>query len=89
MSHRVLAAYVAAPPTGPGFAAPTLPARGSRAAGIMAALVFANRFRESMMLILLVGIAVGIVIGWNWPQPPWAKDTQDKVTSIFKGGKKD
>jgi hypothetical protein len=43
------------------------------------------------MLLLLVGIAVGIVIGWNWPQPAWAKDTQDKVTGIFKGvgGKKD
>ncbi|WP_256363613.1 hypothetical protein [Thiohalocapsa sp. ML1] len=42
------------------------------------------------MVIFLFGVVVGIVVGWNLPQPPWAKDAQDKVTNLFKGftGKK-
>jgi len=38
------------------------------------------------MLFALFWVCVGIVIGWNWPQPPWAHDIQDKVVSIFRGG---
>ncbi|MFP4062470.1 MAG: hypothetical protein ACOC26_03675 [Halochromatium sp.] len=38
-----------------------------------------------MLLIALFCVAVGIVIGWNWPQPPWAKETQDKVVGAVKG----
>jgi len=37
------------------------------------------------MLYALFWIAVGIVIGWNWPQPPWAQDVQQKLTSIVRG----
>jgi len=39
------------------------------------------------MLYTLFILAVGIVIGWNLPQPPWAKDLQDRavhsVRSVF------
>jgi hypothetical protein len=33
----------------------------------------------------LFWICVGIVIGWNLPQPPWAKAWQDKVVALIKG----
>ena len=32
----------------------------------------------------LFWICVGIVIGWNFPQPPWAKSWQEKAVSIVK-----
>jgi hypothetical protein len=32
----------------------------------------------------LFWIAVGIVIGWNLPQPPWAKEWQDKAVAAIK-----
>lgn len=31
------------------------------------------------MIVALIALAIGIVIGWNWPQPPWARDIQDRV----------
>jgi hypothetical protein len=37
------------------------------------------------MLSTLFWIAVGIVIGWNLPQPPWAKELQAKITGALKG----
>ena len=37
----------------------------------------------------LFWIAVGIVIGWNLPQPAWARDLQAKVVAAVKAlGKK-
>ena len=36
------------------------------------------------MLTVLLLIAVGIVIGWNWPQPPWAREWQEKVVGFFR-----
>jgi hypothetical protein len=36
------------------------------------------------MLVVLIALAIGIVIGWNWPQPPWAKDMQDRVVSTVQ-----
>ncbi len=36
------------------------------------------------MLYTLFILAVGIVIGWNIPQPPWAKDLQDRVLYSVK-----
>jgi len=33
------------------------------------------------MFNMLVILAIGIIIGWNWPQPTWAKDTQDKIVN--------
>jgi hypothetical protein len=37
----------------------------------------------------LFWIAVGIVIGWNLPQPAWARELQDKAVAFFRnlGGK--
>lgn len=32
------------------------------------------------MYALIFGIVIGLVIGWNLPQPKWAKDLQNKVT---------
>jgi hypothetical protein len=37
------------------------------------------------MLWILFWICVGILIGWNLPQPPWAKALQDKAVAIIKG----
>lgn len=36
------------------------------------------------MFAVLIALAIGIVIGWNWPQPPWAKDLQDRVVETFQ-----
>jgi hypothetical protein len=36
------------------------------------------------MFTLAVGIAIGLGIGWNLPQPQWAKDLQAKVTNLFR-----
>jgi hypothetical protein len=36
------------------------------------------------MFAVLIALAVGIVIGWNWPMPPWAKDTQDRIVETFR-----
>ncbi len=37
-------------------------------------------------------LIIGIFIGWNLPQPPWAKRLQDRVTrtlqSILNSGEK-
>lgn len=33
------------------------------------------------MFTALILVAIGIVIGWNLPQPPWARDTQERITS--------
>ncbi len=31
------------------------------------------------MISALLILAIGIIIGWNWPQPAWAREIQDKV----------
>lgn len=36
------------------------------------------------MFGLIFGVIVGLAIGWNLPQPKWAKDLQDKVTGNVK-----
>jgi hypothetical protein len=33
----------------------------------------------------LFWICVGILIGWNLPQPAWAKSLQDTVIAAIKG----
>lgn len=35
------------------------------------------------MVAVILALVVGIVIGWNWPQPPWARDLQDKAVDVF------
>jgi hypothetical protein len=34
----------------------------------------------------LLLVAIGIVIGWNLPQPDWARDAQEKVLGFFRKG---
>jgi hypothetical protein len=36
------------------------------------------------MIEILFWIAVGIVIGWNLPQPPWAHDLQEKALRAIR-----
>jgi hypothetical protein len=36
------------------------------------------------MFELLV-LIVGIFIGWNLPQPPWARELQDKAVAALRG----
>jgi hypothetical protein len=33
---------------------------------------------------LIIGIIIGSFIGWNLPQPSWAKSIQDKITQSIK-----
>jgi di/tricarboxylate transporter len=37
------------------------------------------------MWSILFWVTVGIVVGWNLPQPDWAKTLQDKVVAALKG----
>jgi hypothetical protein len=34
------------------------------------------------MITLVIGLVVGILIGWNWAQPPWAKTAQTRFISF-------
>ncbi|MGE5153960.1 MAG: hypothetical protein ACM3ST_08085 [Bdellovibrio bacteriovorus] len=36
------------------------------------------------MIETLFCITIGILIGWNLPQPGWAKDLQDKVVDYLR-----
>ena len=36
------------------------------------------------MLEMLFWLAIGAFIGWNFPQPDYAKRIQEKVLSLFK-----
>ena len=40
------------------------------------------------MLSILFWVAVGIVIGWNLPQPGWAKSLQENLVAALKGVKR-
>jgi UDP-N-acetylmuramyl pentapeptide synthase len=42
---------------------------------------------ETSMSALLIGLVVGIVVGWNWPQPKVVKNIQDKFLGFigYKG----
>lgn len=35
------------------------------------------------MLDILLWIAVGAFIGWNFPQPSWAKSIQTKIQELL------
>jgi hypothetical protein len=37
------------------------------------------------MLYALIFTAVGILIGWNLPQPDWAKQAQNKAVDAVRG----
>jgi hypothetical protein len=36
------------------------------------------------MIYTLIILVVGIFIGWNLPQPPWARDLQTRVVGSVK-----
>lgn len=36
------------------------------------------------MIETLFCIAIGILIGWNLPQPPWARDLQDRAVDFLR-----
>jgi len=36
------------------------------------------------MLTVVFWVAVGIVIGWNLPQPDWAHQMQERVLSFVR-----
>lgn len=33
----------------------------------------------------LFWVSVGVVIGWNLPQPDWAKSMQDRIVETIRG----
>jgi len=36
------------------------------------------------MLTILFWVSVGILVGWNLPQPAWARTLQDKAVAAIK-----
>lgn len=36
------------------------------------------------MLIFSLGVVIGVLIGWNLPQPQYAKDLQAKIVEKVK-----
>ncbi|NKN33876.1 hypothetical protein [Marichromatium bheemlicum] len=36
------------------------------------------------MLYALLFLVVGIIIGWNWQQPPWARELQERVVGTVR-----
>lgn len=42
-----------------------------------------NKTKERNMLDILLWVAVGAFIGWNFPQPFWAKAIQSKVQDLL------
>lgn len=35
------------------------------------------------MFEILIGVFVGLLVGWNLPQPQWAKHISEKIKSFF------
>ena len=36
------------------------------------------------MIQMLIGIVIGILIGWNWAQPPWARNIQTRLVKLVR-----
>jgi hypothetical protein len=36
------------------------------------------------MFYTLTIFVIGVFVGWNLPQPPWAKDLQDRVVGVIR-----
>lgn len=36
------------------------------------------------MFDIIFWVVVGLLIGWSWPQPAWAKYLQDRLVIWFK-----
>lgn len=35
-------------------------------------------------MLAVFWIVVGMFIGWNLPQPAWAREVQERVVAVFK-----
>lgn len=35
------------------------------------------------MFALVLGLVIGIFIGWNWAQPPWARTLQLRLINML------
>jgi len=46
-----------------------------------------NYKRKLIMLDIIFWIAVGAFVGWNFPQPFWAKIVQEKIQAMIAKGK--
>jgi hypothetical protein len=46
-----------------------------------------NYKRRLIMLDIIFWIAVGAFVGWNFPQPFWAKIVQEKIQAMIAKGK--
>jgi hypothetical protein len=46
-----------------------------------------NYKRRNIMLDIIFWIAVGAFVGWNFPQPFWAKIVQEKIQAMIAKGK--
>lgn len=38
-----------------------------------------------MMIEAAIYILIGAFVGWNLPQPQWAKNVQERITTVIKG----
>ncbi|SDX59111.1 hypothetical protein SAMN05421644_10755 [Allochromatium warmingii] len=36
------------------------------------------------MIVLLIGVVIGVMIGWNWPQPHWARQLQQRFVMLVR-----
>ncbi len=36
------------------------------------------------MIQMLIGLVIGILIGWNWVQPPWARTIQTRIVNTIR-----
>lgn len=36
------------------------------------------------MIEVAIYVLIGVFIGWNLPQPSWAKNVQDRIVNIIK-----
>jgi len=41
-------------------------------------------FQDATAMTTLLTLLIGMFIGWNLPQPDWARAIQDKVVSLFQ-----
>ena len=40
--------------------------------------------KETNMVAFLIGLVVGVVVGWHFPQPSWAKKAEDQAVAAAK-----
>ena len=38
------------------------------------------------MIEVIIYILIGAFVGWNLPQPSWAKNIQDRIVGLVKKG---